>query len=118
MAKVRIQARSVDSEDSVNIQSQLKSHSHHHQRSKHIGALAILTRVWKREGFVGWYQVMCEDGMASTFSTFSPQGMQAQISKAVLSQALLFMSKEQFEHWAFAIMIFAARLSADRRIVI
>jgi adenine nucleotide transporter 17 len=41
--------------------------------------------------------------------------MQAQISKAVLSQALLFMSKEQFEHWALAIMIFAARLSADHR---
>jgi len=98
MAKVRIQARSVDSEDSANIQSQPKLHSHHHQRSKQIGALAILTRVWKREGFVGWYQ-----------------GMQAQISKAVLSQALLFMSKEQFEHWALAIMIFAARLSADHR---
>jgi len=38
--------------------------------------------------------------------------MQAQITKAVLSQALLFMSKEQFEHWTIAIMIFAARLSA------
>jgi len=39
------------------------------------------------------------------------QGMQAQIIKAVLSQALLFMSKEQFEQWAIAIMIFAARFS-------
>jgi len=86
MAKVRIQARSADSEDSTNSQS--------HRRSKNIGALDILAGVWKREGFVGWYQ-----------------GMQAQITKAVLSQALLFMSKEQFEHWALAIMIFAARLS-------
>jgi hypothetical protein len=39
------------------------------------------------------------------------QGMQAQITKAVLSQALLFMSKDQFEHWALAIMILAARFS-------
>jgi len=36
--------------------------------------------------------------------------MEAQITKAVLSQALLFMSKEQFEHWALAIMILFARL--------
>lgn len=72
MAKVRIQARSVNSEDSADIQSQPKLHSHHHQRSKQIGALAILTRVWKREGFVGWYQVIRirDDGMASTFLTF------------------------------------------------
>ena len=31
--------------------------------------------------------------------------MGAQITKAVLSQALLFMSKERFEHWALAIMV-------------
>ena len=75
MAKVRIQARSIDSENSADNQSQPKPHSHHHQRSKHIGALAILTRIWKREGFVGWYQVIIivrGDGMASTFSTFFP----------------------------------------------
>jgi adenine nucleotide transporter 17 len=30
--------------------------------------------------------------------------MGAQIIKAVLSQALLFMSKDQFEHWSLAIM--------------
>ncbi|KAF8802485.1 adenine nucleotide transporter [Phlegmacium glaucopus] len=87
MAKVRIQARSADAEDLANSPSR-------HQRSKHVGALDILARIWKRQGLVGWYQ-----------------GMQAQITKAVLSQALLFMSKEQFEHWALAIMIFAARLS-------
>jgi len=40
------------------------------------------------------------------------QGMQAQITKAVLSQALLFTSKEQFEHWALIIMALFARLSA------
>ena len=45
------------------------------------------------------------------------QGMQAQITKAVLSQALLFMSKEQFEHWALAIMIIFAKLISRRRIL-
>jgi adenine nucleotide transporter 17 len=39
------------------------------------------------------------------------QGMQAQITKAVLSQALLFMSKDQFEHWALGIILLFARLS-------
>lgn len=43
------------------------------------------------------------------------QGMEAQITKAVLSQALLFMSKEQFEHWALAIMILFARFSARQQ---
>jgi len=40
--------------------------------------------------------------------------MQAQIIKAVLSQGVLFMSKEQFEHWALLIMVFVARLSAKQ----
>ncbi|PPR02615.1 hypothetical protein CVT24_002186 [Panaeolus cyanescens] len=94
MAKVRIQARSADVEDAKECHAELpKPHKYHHEHSKHVGALDILARVWKREGFVGWYQ-----------------GMQAQIIKAVLSQALLFMSKEQFEHWALAIMIFLARM--------
>jgi hypothetical protein len=99
MAKVRIQARSADAEEAIE-QNEESPHSHerHHKHGKHVGALDILARVWKREGFTGWYQ-----------------GMEAQITKAVLSQALLFMSKEQFEHWALAIMIFTARLSANRQ---
>ncbi|KAF8181277.1 mitochondrial carrier domain-containing protein [Pholiota molesta] len=98
MAKVRIQARSADVEESVEQKDELpRSHEYHHKHSKHAGALDILARVWKKEGFTGWYQ-----------------GMEAQITKAVLSQALLFMSKEQFEHWALAIMLFAARFSSGR----
>lgn len=85
MAKVRIQARSEgEPQDSL---SGTKSH-------KHAGALQILARVLKKEGFTGWYQ-----------------GMQAQITKAVLSQALLFMSKEQFEHWVILIMMMSGRVS-------
>jgi hypothetical protein len=40
--------------------------------------------------------------------------MQAQIIKAVLSQGVLFMSKEQFEHWAIIILVFVARFSARK----
>lgn len=94
MAKVRIQARSADAEDAMEHHSELpKPHTFHHDKRRHVGALEILSRVWKKEGFLGWYQ-----------------GMQAQITKAVLSQALLFMSKEQFEHWALALIVLITRI--------
>lgn len=95
MAKVRIQARSADLDDAQEHGAEApKAHQFHHDHSRHPGALDILQRVWQKEGFVGWYQ-----------------GMQAQIIKAVLSQALLFMSKEQFERWTLSLMIIFARLS-------
>ncbi|KAJ7592900.1 mitochondrial carrier domain-containing protein [Mycena floridula] len=93
MAKVRIQARSTDAEVSEGEQV-LPGNLAHHKSKKHPGALEILAKVWKKEGFVGWYQ-----------------GMEAQITKAVISQALLFLSKEQFEHWALAIIVLLSRLS-------
>ncbi|ORZ18825.1 mitochondrial carrier domain-containing protein [Absidia repens] len=46
------------------------------------GALDVLARVIKQEGFFGWYR-----------------GMSTQISKAVLSQALLFMMKDIFTNY-------------------
>ena len=36
--------------------------------------------------------------------------MSAQLIKAVITQALLFMSKDQFEHYALAIMVLFWRL--------
>ncbi|KAI0696318.1 adenine nucleotide transporter [Cerioporus squamosus] len=87
MAKVRIQARSADHHP-------LPHHNKpHHKSGHHVGALTVLARVWRRNGFLGWYQ-----------------GMSAQLIKAVVTQALLFMSKDQFEHWALAIMVFFYRL--------
>ena len=43
------------------------------------------------------------------------QGMSAQIVKAVISQALLFMSKDQFEHWALSLiaMLYAVKNKQD-----
>ncbi|EMD33889.1 hypothetical protein CERSUDRAFT_117415 [Gelatoporia subvermispora B] len=94
MAKVRIQARSADAEEAVEEHAPApKPHAYHHAHTRHVGALTILARVWRKKGFVGWYQ-----------------GMSAQITKAVLSQALLFMSKDQFEHWALAIMVLLYKL--------
>ena len=55
MAKVRIQARSADARDENEVNGEGETHrSHQH---KNVGALEILARVWKREGFIGWYQV-------------------------------------------------------------
>lgn len=94
MAKVRIQARSADVEDAVVHQTPKPQPYHfHHEKSKHVGALDILARVWRKEGFVGWYQ-----------------GMNAQITKAVISQALLFLSKEQFEQWTLALILLLYRI--------
>ncbi|TFL03769.1 mitochondrial carrier domain-containing protein [Pterulicium gracile] len=82
MAKVRIQTRTGDvADEGVGAPK------------RHAGALEILARVHQRDGFAGWYK-----------------GMQAQITKAVLSQALLFMSKEKFEQWALILMLSLARL--------
>ncbi|KAG8748100.1 ADP/ATP carrier protein [Ceratobasidium sp. 414] len=61
-------------------------------------AVALLAKVLREEGFVGWYQ-----------------GMGAQITKAVLSQALLFMLKDQFERYALVIMLFIRKFRSARR---
>ncbi|KAF7795273.1 hypothetical protein EIP86_006426 [Pleurotus ostreatoroseus] len=94
MAKVRIQARSADTDD-ARAHHEPKPHpgQFHHDHSRHVSGVDILARVWRKEGFMGWYQ-----------------GMGAQITKAVLSQVLLFLSKEQFERWALAIMVILWRI--------
>jgi len=96
MAKVRIQARSADAIEAIEHGETPPPHHqpHHPGNTRHVGAIQILTRVLQKEGFTGWYQ-----------------GMSAQIIKAVLSQALLFMSKDQFETYALVIMALWAKLS-------
>ena len=107
MAKVRIQTRGSDVQMAKEEGLPAPPHHayHHNAGSKHPGALDLLRIVYKREGFAGWYQVSlprCVCGI-STDDELS-QGMGAQVIKAVISQALLFMSKDQFEHWSLAIM--------------
>ncbi|KAI0925620.1 hypothetical protein AcV5_008306 [Taiwanofungus camphoratus] len=58
MAKVRIQARSADAEEAVAEHRPVPpKHAYHHAHSKHVGALGILAKVWRKQGFLGWYQV-------------------------------------------------------------
>lgn len=58
MAKVRIQARSADVEDALEHHTpKPRPHEFHHGSSPHAGALDILARTLKQEGFFGLYQV-------------------------------------------------------------
>jgi len=97
MAKVRIQARTSERDDAHDDVEKGLAHDERSPpaKAKDTGAIGLLIRVLRTEGFVGWYQ-----------------GMSAQIIKAVLSQALLFVSKEQFERWALALMILFSKLRA------
>ncbi|KAH9052917.1 adenine nucleotide transporter [Lactarius deliciosus] len=95
MAKVRIQTRQKGAEEETE-NGTLPTHNNGSARPpRDEGAVDILARVLRTEGFSGWYK-----------------GMGAQILKAVLSQGVLFMSKEQFEGYALAIMALFYRLGA------
>ncbi|TXT04888.1 hypothetical protein VHUM_03971 [Vanrija humicola] len=59
------------------------------------GAIDVLKKVYKEEGIAGWYQ-----------------GLSAQITKAVLCQGILFVSKEQFEDYARQIISFGTKLAS------
>ena len=110
MAKVRIQAGTdKDSGTLPTTNSKAKPQS--------TGAVEILRRVLREKGFLGWYQVRLSPLiMVNSIHPSSSQGMGAQITKAVLSQALLFMSKDQFEIYALFIMNFFYRLRSARAI--
>ncbi|KAG8715328.1 ADP/ATP carrier protein [Ceratobasidium sp. 423] len=60
-------------------------------------AVKLLAKVLREDGVFGWYQ-----------------GMGAQITKAVLAQALLFMLKDQFERYALVIMLFIQKLRSSK----
>ena len=113
MAKVRIQAGTDENEDDKLPEPAASSQ----KKDKRNSAVALLARVLKEQGIIGWYRV----SWISIFKFFllspelfsyvsSLQGMGAQITKAVLSQALLFMSKDQFEQYALLIMIMQRKL--------
>lgn len=61
-------------------------------QKRHTSAIALLKATYASHGFKGWYQ-----------------GMAAQLLKAVLSQGILFMLKDQFERYALILMILARR---------
>lgn len=110
MAKVRLQAKYDDEEPAAQhagaplekgpapdvtkpISSTNPPYPRPHKHHKYNGAVDVLRKVYKEEGIRGWYN-----------------GMQAQITKAVLSQALLFMYKEQFTQWTILLLSLAAKV--------
>lgn len=96
MAKVRIQARS-GSGDEETLPSTQTPETEKRKPARHDGAVDLLRKVYRHEGLTGWYQ-----------------GMSAQITKAVLSQALLFMLKDQFERYALLLIILYRRITSRR----
>ncbi|RUS21998.1 mitochondrial carrier domain-containing protein [Jimgerdemannia flammicorona] len=66
---------------------------------KYTSAIDVLGGVLRTEGIVGWYK-----------------GMGAQITKAVLSQALLFMMKDIFTRYTILLYALARKLAATRAI--
>ncbi|KAK8847555.1 hypothetical protein IAR55_005414 [Kwoniella newhampshirensis] len=72
------------------------NHLHPHSPTHHYkGALELLKAVYKERGIGGLYQ-----------------GLGAQILKAVLCQGILFVSKDQFESYAWLLLVFLSRLRA------
>jgi solute carrier family 25 (peroxisomal adenine nucleotide transporter), member 17 len=58
MAKVRIQTRGSDAQASEDGRQSLPPHpADHHEKSKHLGAVGLLKKVYRAEGLMGWYQV-------------------------------------------------------------
>jgi adenine nucleotide transporter 17 len=57
MAKVRIQARSIDADDASADGDRQSGDKQNRSKGRQAGAVDILARVWQREGVSGWYQV-------------------------------------------------------------
>ncbi len=69
MAKVRIQARSVDVDDASADGDKQSGDKQSRPKGRQAGAVDILARVWQREGVIGWYQVcrvVCSTAMVLT----------------------------------------------------
>ncbi|GAA5836774.1 hypothetical protein JCM11251_005784 [Rhodosporidiobolus azoricus] len=81
MAKTRLQAGSGDDDDDDSL-------PHSKKKERYNGAIDCLKQVLAEEGVVGWYQ-----------------GMQAQITKAVLAQALLFGIKDALEAYTILSLV-------------
>ena len=116
MAKVRIQTRKKGGEENEDGTLPEPVNTAGKRDRKNEGAVDILARVLRKEGFLGWYKVWspAHFGHVQLVLMCHLKGMGAQILKAVLSQGVLFMSKEQFEQYALAIMVLCYRLSSSR----
>lgn len=85
MAKVRMQWRPPKAASDQLTEHQRKS-------LEYKSSLDVLRKVFDTEGVKGWYN-----------------GMHAQIVKAVLCQAILFVGKEEFSAWTLALFVWMAK---------
>ncbi|GAA5959080.1 hypothetical protein JCM3765_006334 [Sporobolomyces pararoseus] len=85
MAKTRLQAKYDDGDETTLVDSNGRRLK---KKERYSGAIDCLTQVYRENGMVGWYR-----------------GMQAQITKAVLSQALLFGIKDALEAYTIASLV-------------
>lgn len=78
----------------------------------------MLAKVRQEKGLLGWYQV-CIFALttfaARSLITSVRQGIQSQILKAVLAQALLFGAKEQLEEFTLRLMVAFTALKMTRK---
>jgi hypothetical protein len=88
MAKVRLQWKPADY--AVNEKVRYKS------------AAEVLRRVLAAEGIQGWYKV---SSSLSSLQELTHQGMSAQIVKAVLTQALLFVIKDKLTLYTYLVFV-------------
>jgi adenine nucleotide transporter 17 len=113
MAKTRLQAGGGDDDDDDEdrVVEAAEGHLKPKKKERYDGAIDCLKQVYKEEGIVGWYQVRrrflllsllpLPRGVETDREHWTGQGMQAQISKAVLAQALLFGIKDALEACSF-----------------
>lgn len=110
MAKVRVMAGTpVTWRSSKTIEQDKK------ELKKNTGALKLLMHIYKKRGIAGWYQVgHSSSSLAHLLILVSfLQGMHAQIVKAVLQQALLFVLRDIFEKYTlFGVLIMRSLRSA------
>jgi adenine nucleotide transporter 17 len=138
MAKVRLQARysdedeaieaAIESDKEINLAAvtDLESGSPPKpmkKKQRYTGSVDVLRKVYREKGVTGWYQVRTVLSISFLVLTWNAhhsfpflQGMQAQITKAVLSQALLFGIKEELEELTVVLLESISRLDYRRRI--
>ncbi|RIA84348.1 mitochondrial carrier domain-containing protein [Glomus cerebriforme] len=97
MAKVRLQWKPPKDDDEFidDVDDNIRKHQ------KYSGAIDVLRKVLESDGIPGWYK-----------------GMQAQITKAVLSQALLLYVKEYTTKYTILLFIFFGKLLTNRKKVL
>jgi len=88
MAKTRLQAKYDDTDEQGDSTTKIVEGKRIKKKERYSGAIDCLTQVYRESGPTGWYR-----------------GMQAQITKAVLSQALLFGIKDALEAYTIASLV-------------